>query len=266
MSANLFQWQEAIVGSKLPTQVKLTAVLLVHGGKGTSGREVTIKATTLAGLRGVSERTIWRHVEALTGTWLVQTTKPTRGYQGGKGRKARYACCVPESSVTREPERGTRLDGIVCHFEPPRLSISGESSDTAEHGNGTVLPSDGPAFDSPTNTSGLTPGAGEEATTASNRPAFEADPFDMFWKMYPRKTGKGAARGKWAKAVKAAGGDPEVILNALVLQLPALRMQLRPDGDYRPHPATWLHQERWQDELAAVPSRPRDAWERARRI
>ena len=51
--------------------------------------------------------------------------------------------------------------------------------------------------------------------------------------------------GKKAAAKKAA---PEAIIAALRDQLPSLQMQRRTDGDFRPHPATWLNQGRWADE------------------
>lgn len=81
----------------------------------------------------------------------------------------------------------------------------------------------------------------------TNEPTFED-----FWKAYPRKTGKGAASKAWVKAAKKASTDD--ILAALREQLPSIAMQRRTDGDFRPHPATWLNQERWEDEAADLPA------------
>ena len=72
---DLFAWQKAIAGSDLPDAVKVTAMLVVHGGTGVSGRDVVINISRLAVDRAVSERTVWRHVKALTGTWLLQTDR-----------------------------------------------------------------------------------------------------------------------------------------------------------------------------------------------
>jgi hypothetical protein len=71
--------------------------------------------------------------------------------------------------------------------------------------------------------------------------------FEDFWKLYPRKIGKEAAAKAWKAAAKKA--DPSEIVTALRTQLPSLQMQRRTDGDYRPHPATWLNQGRWADEV-----------------
>lgn len=68
------------------------------------------------------------------------------------------------------------------------------------------------------------------------------DYFAAFWKVYPLKTAKGAARKAWAKAVKAAG-DPDRIVQG------AYRFSLDPNrvDEFTPHPATWLNGERWDD-------------------
>jgi hypothetical protein len=71
--------------------------------------------------------------------------------------------------------------------------------------------------------------------------------FDDFWKLYPRREGKAAAAKAWAKATKTAKADD--ILTGLRAQLPHLAMQRRTDGDFRPHPSTWLNQGRWADEI-----------------
>jgi len=73
--------------------------------------------------------------------------------------------------------------------------------------------------------------------------------FESWWKDYPRKVGKGAARREWEKAVKLA--TPEEIHAGLMRNLAWLQGEYRgPAQDFRPHPRTWLHQERWEDDLS----------------
>jgi len=68
-----------------------------------------------------------------------------------------------------------------------------------------------------------------------------------FWPNVPNKIGKGKAREAYLKARKKVSA--ETILSALP------KYQIYEDGrksqiDYRPlHPATWLNQERWDDEI-----------------
>jgi len=70
-----------------------------------------------------------------------------------------------------------------------------------------------------------------------------ADDFAVFWHAYPKKTGKAAALKAWQKA------KPPIaqVLQALAWQTDSLQWN-RDDGRYRPNPATYLNQGRWQDE------------------
>lgn len=80
--------------------------------------------------------------------------------------------------------------------------------------------------------------------------------FDEFWRIYPRKVGRGKAEAAWKKATKKA--EPATIIAALREQLPSLAMQRKTDGDYRPHPTTWLNGERWEDSVEDVSDAPVD--------
>lgn len=70
--------------------------------------------------------------------------------------------------------------------------------------------------------------------------------FDAFWSVYPRKVGKGAARKSFEKAMKKT--DLKTILDAVEAQRQSPQWT-RDDGQFIPHPATWLNQERWADEV-----------------
>jgi len=66
--------------------------------------------------------------------------------------------------------------------------------------------------------------------------------FDSFWETYPVKTGKGAARTAWNKALKKA--DAATILAGLASHLPAWAEQ---EQRFIPAPKKWLEEERWDD-------------------
>lgn len=72
----------------------------------------------------------------------------------------------------------------------------------------------------------------------------DSEEFATFWRMYPRKEAKGAARKAFAKAITLASFED--IMAGLERQVPIL---LGKDPQYIAHPATWLNQERWEDEL-----------------
>jgi hypothetical protein len=73
--------------------------------------------------------------------------------------------------------------------------------------------------------------------------------FDRFWQAYPRKTAKPQA----AKAFARLRPDEPLLLRmlaALALQRQSAQWQ-RDDGQFIPHPSTWLNGRRWEDEGAA---------------
>jgi hypothetical protein len=74
----------------------------------------------------------------------------------------------------------------------------------------------------------------------------EETPFDIFWKAYPRKTGKGDARKKFAKALTKTSFEN---IMAALGKVKASAQWKKDDGQFVPYPATWLNQERWDDEV-----------------
>lgn len=85
-------------------------------------------------------------------------------------------------------------------------------------------------------------------------PTYSQD-FLVFWRSYPRRTGKGAAWTSWARHRPHL---PDV-LRALSWQAQTPDWT-KDGGAFIPHPATWLNQRRWEDEPAevarAAPRRP----------
>ena len=86
--------------------------------------------------------------------------------------------------------------------------------------------------------------------------------FARFWAAYPRKVGKLAAARAFAKARGAE--RLEALLAALALQKTSGEW-LRDSGRFIPHPATWLNQGRWEDELRPAAGALEERLERSRR-
>lgn len=84
----------------------------------------------------------------------------------------------------------------------------------------------------------------------------EADSrFQEFWQAYPRKAGKQAAI-KAFRNVKWREVEFASLMSALDRQKQSEQWQ-KDGGQFIPHPATWLNQGRWDDELpAAKPEQP----------
>lgn len=91
-------------------------------------------------------------------------------------------------------------------------------------------------------------GATDEAGPCAKPKVHEFPPgFDRFWQAYPRKTAKPQA----AKAFARLRPDEPLLsrmLAALALQRQSTQWQ-RDDGQFIPHPSTWINGRRWEDEL-----------------
>ena len=70
--------------------------------------------------------------------------------------------------------------------------------------------------------------------------------FNEFYELYPRKQARRNAEKSFNSAIKR-GTHPYVIINA-AKQFAVLVEERNTETRYIPHPATWLNQERWQDE------------------
>jgi len=70
--------------------------------------------------------------------------------------------------------------------------------------------------------------------------------FEVFWKAYPKKTGKGAAEKSWLKLKP----NLKKVLAALEWQKETLQWK-KDNKQFIPMPATYLNQRRWEDEPEA---------------
>ena len=97
--------------------------------------------------------------------------------------------------------------------------------------------------------------------------------FDIFWEHYPRHEGKAKARESFLKVIKK-GVALNVLIDAIEKHKQSQQWQ-KDGGQYIPHPATWLNQQRWEDEMLpgvaprSQPIRRNDAkagYERAKQL
>lgn len=90
----------------------------------------------------------------------------------------------------------------------------------------------------------------KESKEKSGRSLSLADGFDMFWAAYPRHTAKDVARKSWGR-LNPSSELVKVILSAIDRQKTSAQWT-RDNGQFIPHPATWLNQHRWEDELPSA--------------
>ena len=95
------------------------------------------------------------------------------------------------------------------------------------------------------------PKAKQPATEPKKTEEDPDPPFDEFWKSYPRKEGKGAARKAWSKIRSPVTLLPKIL--KAVEKAKDCRQWKEDGGRFIPHPATWLNQERWDDSIDATP-------------
>lgn len=77
-----------------------------------------------------------------------------------------------------------------------------------------------------------------------------SDDFAIFWEAYPRKTAKTTAWKSWQKL----NPDPALV-DVIVAAVEAHKKTsqwLKDDGQFIPHPATWLNQRRWEDKITTL--------------
>lgn len=73
------------------------------------------------------------------------------------------------------------------------------------------------------------------------------DGFDDFWEVYPRHTAKENARKAWEKLNPSAELQEKIVT---AVKAYAVSPQWKKDnGQFIPHPATFLNQKRWEDEV-----------------
>ena len=68
--------------------------------------------------------------------------------------------------------------------------------------------------------------------------------FDAFWEAYPRKEGKQKAKAAFEKV----NVHLDVLLNAIERQKQSTQWS-KDNGQFIPHPTTWLNGKRWEDEV-----------------
>jgi phage replication O-like protein O len=141
-----------------------------------------------------------------------------------------------DAKVTDSSEKVTDSSDKTSRKQVPQKTITTNNSNTAQSDTGRHSPT------SPTQAEAEAEAYKPHSPLSKDRVAF-----DIFWQLYPRKVGKGAAKKVWAK-LKPNDALVQRILEAVSEQRDSVQWA-RDGGQYIPHPTTWLNQERWEDEL-----------------
>jgi hypothetical protein len=81
--------------------------------------------------------------------------------------------------------------------------------------------------------------------------------FDEFWSLYPRKIAKATARKAWQRLTPEQQLMAAKAIDTHCQYWSAKETEL----EFIPHPATWINQERWEDELVIEPKKVKESKE-----
>ena len=154
----------------------------------------------------------------------------------------RYQSNVQANRRRESDPETTTTTSTQSHSAAPTSTQSHSTAPNASSSSPSPSPSPSPSTSSTLDQ--IT--ASSDSKSASNNGSNGSKPteFDAFWTIYPNKKGKKKAREAFKTACKEASA--ENITAAISSQTDHL-MQNGPE--FCPHPTTWLHQGRWEDEI-----------------
>lgn len=259
------RWIDDVFASvTVSAEVRLFLLYLAHYHMGPTGRVSEPRESLADGLRCHPRKVTAKFQAAIQAGLIEQTVRGqkhrTAEYQAlvsGRSQGARYR--HPEESQVaeyrhpepdsqgaknRHPENAQGADsrhpeGVSgCQVPAPHIYTH---PDGADRGDAVAAPPP----DEKNSKASLRSNDRSAPRKRSAEPA-EDPAFDRFWQTYPRRIAKPAARKAWAAAMKR-GADPEQIILAANLYATNPRRK-ESDPKYTAHPATWLNQERYDDE------------------
>jgi hypothetical protein len=227
-------WMRCVLAADLPPAVRNVAVrVALHLNVGTGECDPTY--ATLAGELGISERTIYRLIAQLEqACWIA--------HEGTRGRRSnQYVLLNPAKAMTGL-NPGTATSGFDAanpvRPDNPTLTNSASNPDT------TVA--DKKRRKAKRKAKEESDSRPDDDLHVKPKPTAKeiAAAFESFWRAYPKRVAKLAARKAFAAAIKR-DADPKAII-AGAARYAAERSGK--DSQYTKHPATWLNGGCWEDE------------------
>ena len=207
--------------TNLPTTEKM--ILLVIADHATDeGDNAWPSQQTIATRASCNVRTVQRSINELVTKGYLWVEKRGGGSASCRDdrRPHRYTIVLKKLRGDKTPPRRSERDDIDDIIEATITTATGRLSRPMKHPKETPIE---------------TPGE-----------------FEIFWKVYPRKTAKGAARKAWEKLTAE---DRAAAITG------AKRFAADPNREdtFTPYPATWLNAEQWEDEPLPVAKKSPEA-------
>jgi hypothetical protein len=166
---------------------------------------------------------------------------PNFGRHNGKSAKARALDTSRKKSARANDGKPVRQ---MSGSKPDKNRTREEKR--REENNTPLIPHRGNLEPPPSSADGVT---AKSPTKRKPKPAAEPEGFAEFWAAYPKKVAKPAA----AKAFAKLAPSPELLATILAAIAKQARSEqwTKDGGQFVPHPASWLNQQRWLDEMKA---------------
>lgn len=214
---------------------------------------------TIAAEIGVSERTVHKAIKDLEAEGLIERGNPRWVAHLRADRRPTVWTLnlgmvkLPEGQRPTDNGVGevfARGEGVVTPSDSRGEDVFSErGEDVFNHGVKTC--SDKPKENPKSEPKDLYAHSGNGRAPQSREEIWQSE-FDEWYKDYPRKTGKGAARKAFIKA-RRNGVELDTLKEGLDRSKRSWAVENRPK-DKLPYPATWLNAESWDDEE----TRPQD--------
>src|SRR3990167_9771089 len=172
-----------------------------------------------------------RRIEEVDGGWILLNHGKYRAMQDAEERKQKV-----RQAVARH--RAKKAAAVInCNQSNP-----GKSQAEAEAEDLSI-----PSGSHPEEPSG---GSSGRVKREARKGVVYSEPFLKFWAHYPRPVGKGLAYRAWLKAAASVGGEQALVeaVKGPLGEACVSEQWVKDNGQFIPHPATWLNQRRWEDE------------------
>jgi DNA-binding transcriptional ArsR family regulator len=212
---------------------------LVPLGKG----QLVVSVRELAEKNDAGHKEVRGHLEKLKNAGLI-TLSPILGTVKGTGKGTvgtLVTLCLDVFKSDLTAGRGTTEGTVEGRTGAQRGHNGGTLRETIETlETPPIVPPGGEMTDPP---------ARRKRKRREARP--EPEGFPEFWAAYPRKAARPAAAEAYRRAAEIA--DPGAIISGL-MDARAEWRRLGTEGQYLPHPSSWLNQRRWDDPHDAEPA------------
>lgn len=198
-----------------------------------SGNNVYPSIKTLAKKTRQSERSVQYQLRRMEEAgWLILVNSGN----GGRNQSREYKISPDwlKGADFAPPKKGA-IDGTKgCNSQHKRVQSATERvqpvAPAYNHQESSIEPSDNHQ------------GGGETKSEIAKR---KKEAFSKFWDLYPNKKAKPNAEKAW---MKIDVQSHEAIFTAIPKHINSVEWK-KDDGQFIPHPATWLNAERWEDDV-----------------